>query len=70
MLIFLDIINYSYISAINISILYSLIMDKKPACCPLCGARTEWITEFMNASYVQIHTCLDIHCCYGFLVKE
>ncbi|UIR57385.1 hypothetical protein LZQ00_06090 [Sphingobacterium sp. SRCM116780] len=38
----------------------------QPANCPLCGANTECMTTFLNSRFVQIHTCQDVHCSYGF----
>ena len=46
-------------------------MHDQPTTCPICGARTDWIGDFLHTLQKMIvHECLDNRCKYIFLEIE
>ena len=53
-------INYSYV----------YIYSDQPATCPLCGARSEIISDLSHTKKMtQIHKCPDSNCAYEFIMQ-
>jgi hypothetical protein len=47
------------------------LMHDQPTTCPICGARTDWIGDFLHTLQKMIvHECLDNRCKYIFLEIE
>lgn len=48
-----------------------LLRHDQPTTCPICGARTDILVEFINAlNEPEIHVCLDLVCRFAFLVES
>lgn len=47
------------------------IYSDQPACCPMCGSRTEIkIDLYFSKEQTQLHKCLSIICNFEFVVQK